>query len=110
MRTELSKCAMGVSSKSAIVPELTGRSFAGAHPNSWSATESRPPEHELIPKTFVSDDVCLYGMKKAREFFKLGKKESPSHVGTYTITIKVKAENPDSKASPFCAIKNLAPI
>jgi tetratricopeptide (TPR) repeat protein len=39
-----------------------------------------------------------------------GNKESSSHVGTYTITIKAKAENPDSEASPFCAIKKLAPI
>jgi hypothetical protein len=41
--------------------------------------------------------------------FEFGNKESSSHVGTYTITIKAKAENPDSKASPFCATI-LAPI
>ena len=84
--------------------KLTARSSVSVHPT--------PLERDPMPR-----DVCIYDMKKRRwdmkkpdSSFELGNKESSSHVGTYTITIRAKAENPDSKASPFCALKNLAPI
>ena len=39
------------------------------------------------------------------DVFQSTKCESTSHFGTYTITIKSKAEREDSEASPFCAIE-----
>jgi tetratricopeptide (TPR) repeat protein len=47
--------------------------------------------------------------KRVKVFFKTGKRESTSHFGTYTITIKAKAENPASKLRHSVQNK-LAPI
>src|ERR1700739_4411596 len=101
MRTGLSKCGMGVSSRSAIVLEFD-----------WPL-RSRRASYSLGARLILGSDFGerLYRrFEKATGSLEFGNKESSSHVGTYTITIKAKAENPDSKASPFCAIKKLAPI
>ena len=58
---------MGVSSRSAIVLEFDWPfPFRRASYPFGCTTDPDPLERDLIPKTFVSDDVCIYGMKKAR--------------------------------------------
>ena len=87
---------MGVSSRSAIVLDFD-----------WTL-RSRRASYILNARLIVGEGCICKSKKGTADGWNLetefGIKESPSHVRTYTITIKAKAENPDSKASPLCAI------
>ena len=95
MPTELSECAMGVLSKSAIVRRIDWRVSGRVHP---------------IPGARLDHGgVCVH-FERTRATSEKRNKEYSSHVGTYTITIKAKAENPASELRLSVLYHKLAPI